>query len=237
MATFLIAHGAWSGGWAWKKMRAPLAERGHVLLTPTYTGLGERSHLANPSIDLETHIADILAVLEFENLEDVVLVAHSYGGMVATGVLDRAGARIGEVIYLDAFVPKEGHSLFDYQSGEACEQMRELARIQGDGWAIPPGPLAPGVAPDDVEWLAARRRPQPLKTFEQKLALGATAPDLPRSYIYCRKKAPGDVFVQFAEAVRQSPAWRYYEIDSGHIPNVTMPKTLAALLDEMVTGG
>ncbi|HEY4957919.1 MAG TPA: alpha/beta hydrolase, partial [Caldimonas sp.] len=90
MATFLVAHGAWSAGWAWKKMRPLLRARGHELFTPTHTGLGERSHLARPDIDLEAHIADILAVLHFEDLRDVVLIGHSYGGMVATGVADRA---------------------------------------------------------------------------------------------------------------------------------------------------
>src|SRR5215475_12852732 len=104
MATFLVAHGAWSAGWVWKKMRPLLRERGHELFTPTYTGLGERAHLARHDVGLETHIADILGVLQFEDLRNVILIGHSYGGMVATGVADRAPERLAQLVYLDAFV-------------------------------------------------------------------------------------------------------------------------------------
>jgi len=125
MATFLVAHGAWSAGWAWKKMRPLLRARGHELYTPTHTGLGERSHLAHAGIDLDAHIADILAVLQFEDLRDVVLVGHSYGGMVATGAADRAADRIARLVYLDAFVPRDGQSLFDLV-GEAATAIRDM---------------------------------------------------------------------------------------------------------------
>lgn len=108
MATFGVAHGAWSSGWAWKKMRPLLRAAGHEIFTPSYTGLGERSHLSSPDLTLETHIQDIANVLFYEDLTDVVLIGHSYGGMVATGVADRASERIRQVIYLDAFVPRDG---------------------------------------------------------------------------------------------------------------------------------
>ena len=113
MATFLVSHGAWSAGWAWKKMHPLMSARGHRLITPTLTGLGERSHLARPDIDLETHIADILGVLKYEDLTGVNLIGHSYSGMVATGVADRARERIKQLIYVDAFVPRDGESAFD----------------------------------------------------------------------------------------------------------------------------
>ena len=112
-STFLVCHGAWSAGWAWKKMHPLMAAAGHRLVTPTQTGIGERAHLANPSIDLETHIQDILNVIRYEDLRDIVLIGHSYGGMVATGVADRARDRITQLIYLDAFVPDDGQSLLD----------------------------------------------------------------------------------------------------------------------------
>src|ERR1700745_2867765 len=115
---FRVCHGAWSAGWAWKKMHPLMEAAGHRLVTPSYTGLGERAHLANPSIDLETPIADILNVISYEDLRDIVLLGHSYGGMVATGVADRARDRIAQLIYLDAFVPREGQSLFDFYSPE-----------------------------------------------------------------------------------------------------------------------
>src|ERR1700752_5030711 len=111
--TFLVCHGAWSAGWAWKKMHPMMQAAGYRLVAPRYIRLGERAHLANPSIDLETHIADILNVIKYEDLRDIVLLGHSYGGMVATGVADRARERVPHLIYPDAFVPQDGQSLFD----------------------------------------------------------------------------------------------------------------------------
>src|SRR5688572_14662721 len=111
MATIFIAHGAWQGSWAWIKMRPRMQARGHTLWSLSYTGTGDRSHLANPGIDLETHVKDVVAVLEAEDLKEVVLVGHSYGGMVATAVADRAANRISQLVYLDAFVPRSGQSM------------------------------------------------------------------------------------------------------------------------------
>src|SRR5437879_5319550 len=215
-STFLVCHGAWSAGWAWKKMHPLMAAAGHRLVTPTQTGIGEREHLANPSIDLETHIQDILNVIRYEDLRDVVLIGHSYGGMVATGVADRARARIAQVIYLDAFVPRDGQSLFDLQSAEVRERMRELARTGGDGWRIPPNPMPADTPVADLAWASGRRLPQPIKTFETRLRLAASTPPLPRSYIYCRRSGPGDVFRQFSERARQESGWRHFEIDASH---------------------
>src|SRR5258708_19867452 len=112
MTTIVLAHGAWSAAWAWKKMRPLFRDAGHEFFSPTYTGLGERAHLSNQEIDLSTHINDVAAVLDFEDLKDVTLIGHSYGGMVATGVADRARRRIPPGVYLDAFAPKDGESLF-----------------------------------------------------------------------------------------------------------------------------
>ncbi len=126
--TFLVCHGAWSSGWAWKKMHPLMAAGGHRLVTPTYTGMGERAHLANPSIDLETHIQDVLNVIQYEDLQDVVLFGHSYGGMVATGVAARAGDRIAQLIYLDAFVPRGAIALRPNQRDE--ESMQEPRQIR-----------------------------------------------------------------------------------------------------------
>jgi pimeloyl-ACP methyl ester carboxylesterase len=216
-------------------MRPLLRAAGHELLTPTYTGLGERAHLANPAIDLETHIRDVLGVLEFEDLRDVVLLGHSYGGMVATGVADRARDRIAKLIYLDAFVPQDGQSIFDLHSAEARRAMIERTREVGEGWRIPPMPPPPDTSAADMEWIAPRRVPQPIKTFESKLRLTAPAPPLERCYIYCRRSAPGDIFRQFAERAKSDPGWRYYEIDASHSPNITAPETLAALLHDVAS--
>lgn len=236
MALILVCHGAWSGGWSWKKMRGPLKALGHDLLTPTYTGLGERTHLINPMIDLEVHIRDVLGVVTCEDLRDFVLLGHSYGGMVATGVADRASERIVEMIYLDAFVPENGQSLFDLRP-DTADAARRSATAEGDGWFLPPGPLAPDILADDRDWLTTRRGRQPLKTFEQKLVLAGKAASLPKSYIYCRKKGDDDPFRAIAERVRELPGWRYFEMESGHVPNITMPEALATLIDGIVSAG
>ncbi|WP_407166273.1 alpha/beta fold hydrolase [Bradyrhizobium sp. ORS 111] len=229
--TFLVCHGAWSAGWAWKKMHPLMQAAGHRLVTPSYTGLGERAHLANPSIDLEAHIQDVLAVIKYEDLSDIVLLGHSYGGMVATGVADRARERVAQLIYLDAFVPRDGQSLFDLNE-VAIEKMREAAR-NGDGWRIPPMPTPPDTSPADVEWLTARRIDMPLKCFEQRLKLQHGEPALPRSYIYATRITPADTFGQFAKRTKNEAGWRYFEIDASHSPNVTAPEALMALLMEI----
>lgn len=229
--TFLVCHGAWSAGWAWKKMHPLMQAAGHRLVTPSYTGLGERAHLANPSIDLEAHIADMLAVIRYEDLRDIVLLGHSYGGMVATGVADRARERVAQLIYLDAFVPRDGQSLFDLNE-VAIEKMRDAAR-NGDGWRIPPMPTPPDTSPADVEWLTARRADMPLKCFEQRLTLQHGEPALPRSYIYATRITPADTFGQFAKRTKAEAGWRYFEIDASHAPNVTAPEALMALLIEI----
>jgi len=231
MATFLVAHGAWSAGWAWKKMRPLLRARGHELCTPTHTGLGERAHLASPDIDLETHIADILGVLQAEDLVNVILIGHSYGGMVATGVADRARERIAALVYVDAFAPKDGDSVFSL-TPDRRTAMIEAAAKSGDGWKMPPSPMPPDTPEADQAWAMPRRMPQPLKTFEQKLRLHHGELTLPRHYIYCKRCPPDDRFRQFYDRARRE-GWGHDEIDASHNPHITAPEALAALLDRI----
>jgi len=231
MATFLVAHGAWSAGWAWKKMRPLMRAAGHDLWTPTYTGLGERAHLANADVSLDTHIQDIVAVLDTEDLKDVILIGHSYGGMVATGVADRARARIAQLVYLDAFAPKDGQALFDLLPPEAGAKMRDGAATSASGFGIPSNPMPSDTAEADAAWATPRRRPQPVKTFATKLRLTAE-PAAPRSYIYCTRVGIGDIFGQFAARARQE-GWRTFEIDASHNPHITNPQALLAILNEI----
>jgi pimeloyl-ACP methyl ester carboxylesterase len=215
-STFLVCHGAWSAGWVWKKMHPLMAAAGHRLVTPTQTGIGEREHLANPSIDLETHIQDVLNVIRYEDLRDIVLIGHSYGGMVATGVADRARDRITQLIYLDAFVPEDGQSHLDLNE-PARQRLQELAKA--GGWQVPPNPVPPDTFEADVEWL--------------KLRGGELT--LPRSYIYATRATAADTFRPFAERAKREPGWRYYEIDASHSPNVTAPEALMGLLQKIVS--
>jgi pimeloyl-ACP methyl ester carboxylesterase len=232
--TILVCHGAWGGGWSWRKMHPLMRAAGYGLLTPTYTGLGERAHLAVPSIDLEVHIQDILNVISYEDLRDIVLVGHSYGGMVATGVADRARDRVAQLIYLDAFVPDDGQCLLDLLREEDRQRMRDAA-ASGDGWRVPPNPTSADTSPDDVAWLTPRRVDMPLKCFEGKLQLREPL-SLPRSYIYCNRIRPGDVFGPFAKRAKSEAGWRYFEIHASHSPSMTAPEELMRLLADIAGG-
>ena len=236
MANIVLAHGAWSAAWAWKKMRPLFAAAGHTFYSPSYTGLGERAHLARPDIDLSTHVQDVLNVLEFEDLKDVVLLGHSYGGMVATGVADKARTRIQRVVYIDAFAPKDGQSLFDLVGPKAEGNMRAGAAKDGEGWKLPLNPMPPDTAPEDSAWAVPRRRPQPIKTFEQRIKLESTETPPPRHYIYALKNGPGDVFRQFGARAKSEAGWKYYEIDASHNPHITCPDVLMKLLTDIMNG-
>ena len=236
MAVFVVAHGASSGGWSWVKMRLPMAQAGHQLMVPTYTGLGEREHLAHPDVDLETHVADVANVLTFEDLGDVILIGHSYGGMVATAVADRHPDRVSRLVFLDAFVPRHGQSLFDIQPPGMQERMRRAAAETGEGWRVPPNPLPPDTADADAVWFNARRRPQPIRTFERPLALTRPEDDLPRLFIRCMRLGPQDTFGPFAACAREGAGWTYREIDASHNPHITAPEELTVLFCDIARG-
>ena len=230
MTTWLVAHGAWSAGWAWKKMHARLRAHGDELVVPTYTGLGERLHLARSDIDLSTHVADLLGVVEYRDLRDFVLIGHSYGGMVASALADRLAERVRALVYLDAFVPRDGESLFDLIAPAARARMREAARTHGEGWRVPPNPTPADTDPADVAWITPRRVFQPMRTFEEPVKLSGALEGLPRTYIYCTRVASGDPFRVFAESARAAAGWRYLEIDASHSPHITCPDLLTELL-------
>lgn len=229
MGTFVLVHGAWGGGWSWRPTVGKLLrDAGHEVFTPTLTGLGERTHLANPEVNLDTHIQDIVNVIEFENLRDVVLMGHSYGGMVITGVADRIPERLSALVYVDAFVPQEGQSLADLV-GTTAEQMEARARAEGDGWRLPPGPGTPGASPEHVAWTIPRRAAQPVKTFTQPVHLTGGGAELPRTYVYCTDP-PGDAFTRIATRLRADPAWNVVEFPTSHNVHYTMARELADLL-------
>jgi pimeloyl-ACP methyl ester carboxylesterase len=230
--TFVVAHGAWSAGWAWSKMRPLIADLGATLVTPTHTGLGERSHLVAPTVDLATHVQDVCQVLEYEDLRDVILIGHSYGGMVATGVAARRPERVAALVYVDAFVPEARQSLIDLLPADAGEAMRARADAEGDGWLVPPNPMPPDTPEDDVAWASPRRVPQPLATFTQPLE-EAPPEDMPRAYVYCTMAAPGDVFGGFATRAREDEHWAYRELVASHNPHITVPAELAATLQDL----
>jgi pimeloyl-ACP methyl ester carboxylesterase len=212
-------------------MRPLMRAAGHELWTPTYTGLGERAHLGHADVSLDTHIQDIVAVLEAEDLRDVHLIGHSYGGMVATGVAGRARDRIAHLIYLDAFAPMNGQAIFDLVPPDIAARMRTGAAASDSGYGIPVNPMPADTAPEDQAWAGPRRKPQPVKAFSTKLTLSAE-PSAPRTYIYAKKAGVGDNFRQFYERAKRE-GWRTYEIDSSHNPHITNPQALLAILNEI----
>jgi pimeloyl-ACP methyl ester carboxylesterase len=233
LAIVVLAHGGWSAAWAWKKVRPLMAAAGHHFFTPTYTGLGERAHLASPSNDLETHIQDLLGVLRFEDLHEVVLIGHSYGGMVATGVADRERDRVVQLIYLDAFVPTSGQGLIDLVP--PAERQRLLDSVKtGDGWRVTPNPTPPDTSPEDFEWISKYRMPQSARCFEQPLRLQAEL-SLPRAYIHCTRYADKKPFAQFASRANGEAGWQAYELDASHSPNVTAPTLLMEVLNQILS--
>lgn len=230
--TVLVAHGAWSAGWVWRKMHPLMAANGHRLITPTYTGLGERAHLSTPAVDLETHVQDMLGVIQTEELKDIVLIAHSYGGMVGTVVADRVPQLIRKLVYLDAFAPRDGQSLLSLLTNEARQAVLTAVKA-GDGWRVQPNPAPPDTSPEDTDWINAHRIPQPLKCFDSPVKLVNGDTKVPCAYIYCLRRTPDDRFGQFAERAKREQ-WEYHEIDASHSPHVTAPDALARLLNTII---
>ena len=228
--TFLLVHGAWHGGWCWRLVADRLRKAGHEVYAPSLTGLGERSHLINRTIDLETHIEDVVQLMEMEDLRDIVLVGHSYGGMVVTGVADRLADRIARLVYLDAFVPEDGKCLLDYAVPERAAGMRHEG--ERTGFVTPPPMSLWGLTRQaDLDFVGSREVRHPYATMSQPIKLRnvAEARAIPKTYVYCSSPATGS-FDQFAAKVRGDPAWRFHELKTGHDAMILMPDEVTRIL-------
>lgn len=230
MVTYVLVHGGWHGGWCWKKMVPLLRSAGHDVFTPTLTGLGERSHLLSPDIGLDTHIQDVVMMLEYEDLDDVVLVGHSYGGMVITGVSEHAAQRLSHLVYLDAFIPQDGQSFKDVAPA-TYERLNKRVQAEGEGWKVPVPDGDFGVTDEaDLSWMRTRLSAQPFKTAHQKVRLqNPEALALPRTYIYCRRPTGEAGAAQYAEQAKTA-GWQFHELYTGHDAMITVPHELADLL-------
>jgi pimeloyl-ACP methyl ester carboxylesterase len=230
--TFVLVHGAWHGGWCWRFVRDLLEKSGHRVYAPSLTGLGERKHLARPDIDLDTHIADIVSLLEMEDLRDVVLVGHSYGGMVVTGVADRASERIARLVYLDAFVPEDGKCTLDYVVPERSARLREEGERVG---SVTPPPLSLwGITKQEhIEFIKSREVRHPYRTMAQPIRISnpGKIEKLPRTFIYCSSPATGS-FDQVAAKYRNDVSWKFFELKTGHDAMILMPEPVAELLQK-----
>jgi pimeloyl-ACP methyl ester carboxylesterase len=232
MATYVLVHGAWHGGWCWKRVLPALQGPGVEIFTPTLTGLGERSHLASREVSLETHIQDVMGVIESERLDDVVLVGHSYAGVVVTGVADRLPQRISRLVYLDAIVPKSGQCLYDAAGAAFRERIESAVKAHGEGWYIPlPTAERMGLfLREDIDFAMPRLVPHPARTFAEPVTLKSPwGKPVRRSYINCiGKNTPGGPRSSQAAGIDD-----YHEISTGHDAMVTEPAKLAQLLRDI----
>lgn len=232
MATFVLVlvHGAWSGAHGFRHVRTLLQARGHAVFTPSLTGLGERVHLVSPLVDLSTHVRDVVNAVRYEDLHDIVLLGHSYGGAVVTGCVDHIGERIRHLVFLDAFVPRDGESVAEIWGLDLG------ARDSiGDPWLVPPADRTFD-DPDEAAFAVPRRNPHPIGCFTEPVALARPLAEHPFGLTYIRATAEprggaGDaVFGAAASAVAADDRWRYAEIATGHMVMHSAPGELAELL-------
>jgi pimeloyl-ACP methyl ester carboxylesterase len=221
MATYVLVHGAWSGGWGFRLIADRLRAAGHDVFVAHLTGLGERAHLISPGITLTTHVDDVVGMIDSEGLDDIILVGHSYGGMVITGVAGARAARIRTLVYLDAFLPQDGQALWDV----ADEKTRAFYI---DAQRATPGLVQPLFGPPGQP--PRRLTGHPLLTLLEPVTLGPDAELIPNhTYIYATVGTP-TIFTQFYERVQNDPAWCVREIATGHVVMNEDPDGLTALL-------
>jgi pimeloyl-ACP methyl ester carboxylesterase len=229
--TYVLVHGAWHGSWCWKRVRNKLRDAGHEVFTPTLTGLGECSHLNSAAVDLSTHVADVVNLLQWEDLSDVVLCGHSYGGMVISGVADRVPERIRSLVYLDAFVPEDGECVFDNLPSELAQQIRTLAHTAGSGWNVPPIHAERfNVNPQDAAWVNAQCTFQSIATFEERIRLNRL-----RTNDATHILATGweDSPFRAAHERAQTRGWKTRTISCGHEVMLDSPDEVTELLSEL----
>lgn len=237
MATFVLIHGSMHGGWCWQRVIPRLRAARHEAYAPTLTGLGERVHLAHPDFDLETHIQDVLGVLEYEDLHDVVLVGHSYGAAVITGVADRLPERVAHLVYVDGVMVADGQAILDFVPAEGRSTRQALVVAEGDGWLLPPpADLASfGIsAEEDAVWVRAKLVPRPFKTFTQPLRLASAAGfGGPKTFIACIDAPAAGWRDAMIVRARTERGWQYRELATGHDAMISAPDQLSSLLLEL----
>ena len=232
MSTFVLVHGAWHGGWCYKPVAQLLRNAGHQVYTPTLTGLGERSHLMSPKVNLETHVQDIVNVFRWEELSDIVLTGHSYGGMVITGVADRVSEKIRSLVYLDAFVPANGQSLADFLPPDLLAGMRDDATQNGEGYLMTPiSAEVFNVNKKDAAWVDRMCVKHPLACFEQKISLTGAHVRVPKhTFVLATDYGPPQPFVAIAERLKPDKNWNVVNFPCGHDLMLDMPKETADIL-------
>lgn len=240
MANFVLVHGAWHGGWCWRRVVDALHARGHRAHAVTLTGLGERAHLLSSLITLETHIEDVANAIEAEEFGDVVLAVHSYAGMIGTAIADRMPQRLKHLVYVDAVVPRPGES-WSSTHASATREARLAAAQASPEFALPaPDPAVFGLAAEDHEWVRRRQTPHPGHTYQAALDFDPKrVAGVPRTFVDCIKPRLGTID-SIRPRVRDAGFWdgawaggagmRIVELQTGHDPMVSAPGELTEVL-------
>jgi pimeloyl-ACP methyl ester carboxylesterase len=236
---FVFVHGGRHGGWCWKKLTPLIWAAGHRVYTPTLTGLGERSHLLRPEVGLDTHIQDVIAVFEYEDIQDAMLVAHSYAGVVVSGAMEQISDRVRKLIFLDAHMPRTGESTLDQAAPEITDRLLSLAAEFGEGWYIPPTDASYWGAsdPEDIAWVNGKVTAQPLKSYTDRVGATERAWAHPGMFIECRDPVDRR-HVPVARPLDRSaadPRFDYRVLDAPHDAMVVAPEALASILLEAVS--
>ncbi|ASJ73843.1 alpha/beta fold hydrolase [Granulosicoccus antarcticus] len=235
MANIVLVHGAWHGGWCYRDLAALLRSQGHAVFTPTHTGVGERAHQANEAITLETHVRDVQGCIESEELDDVLLCGHSYGGMVITQLAERIPEKIKTLVYLDAFVPENGDSLIDLLQTALVPEVAEvfMQAFRGNGEVDLQGMMPPipaemfGIAEKNRPWVDRRCVPQALATFEMPALLTGKAQAVANKVFILADGWDPSPFRYFAEKYASDPSWQVVKLPSSHDVMVDLPEELA----------
>jgi len=230
--TFVLVHGAWHGGWCWVRVRDLLQQQGHTVFTPTLTGNGERSHLMNSGINVSTHVTDVVNLMKYERLSDVVLCGHSYAGFVISGVAEQMAPAIRSIVFLDAFVPDNGDAMTDLTAQPVREAMN-AALARGE-IGVPPRPAAAFLVNEkDRPWIDSLCGPQPIATMTEKISLtGARERIAKKTYIRAAAY-PNPGFDKAYARVKTDSSWRTYDVPCGHDVMVDMPERLTEILLEV----
>ncbi|WP_454651195.1 alpha/beta fold hydrolase [Bradyrhizobium liaoningense] len=230
--TFVLVHGSWHGGWCWRRVADLLEAGGHKVFAPTLTGLGERAHLISPSVNATTHIEDVANVIVWENLDDVVLVGHSYAGLVISGVADRLANKISRIVYLDAFMLEDGESIAEKASGNTRVIINKAIETHQLTLNPPPSSLF-GVADQDRAWVESKLTPHPTASFAEKVANKGGREKIAKKVYMRAKRYQSPTFDGYFERAKANPGWSTLELDSGHDVMLIQPQELAKQLLEV----